>query len=253
METLFIGQQRFDAAVSPSTNSWALNALRDQKVQEGALFTALEQTSGRGQRGNSWESSPGQNLTISIVLHPTWLKPTEQFYLSQLISLAVTATVAAFLPPELEPEIRIKWPNDIFFGNKKIGGILIENIIRDEEIAAAVAGIGLNVNQMVFENAPNALSLQQITGNSVNIETCLSTLCEQIEWRYLKLKTGKIKELKEKYLEKLLGLDNLRTYRINEEDVTAILRGVTDSGLLILELPDGRKRTFDLKELKFVF
>jgi BirA family biotin operon repressor/biotin-[acetyl-CoA-carboxylase] ligase len=252
METLFIGQRRFDVATSPSTNSWALQTIRDQKVQEGTLFTTSDQTAGRGQRGNTWEASPGKNLTISIVLHPSWLEPSEQFYLSQLVSLAVAATVEEILPEKFASEIRVKWPNDIFVGEKKIGGILIENIIREGMLAVSIAGIGLNVNQGIFESAPRAVSLLQVLGYETDTENCLSRVCKQIEWRYLQLKTGKKKELRNEYLEKLFGLNETRTYCVDGESISGILRGVTVSGLLILELPGGHQRTFDFKELKFV-
>ena len=253
METLFIGQQRFDAATSASTNSWALEALRDGKVQEGALFTTKDQTSGRGQRGNSWESSPGKNLTMSLVLYPSWLKPGEQFCLSQVISLAVAGTLEELLPKTFSGAIRIKWPNDIFVGEKKVGGILIENSIREGLITASVAGIGLNLNQPEFATAPQAASLLQIAGKEADLEDCISRLCKQIEWRYLKLKAGKKAELKSEYLEKLFGLDEMRSFQIKEEIVYGSLRGVTEAGLLVLEFADGGQRTFDIKELKFIF
>jgi BirA family biotin operon repressor/biotin-[acetyl-CoA-carboxylase] ligase len=160
METLFIGRQKLELEEVASTNSFALNLIRENKASEGCLISARSQSGGRGQQGNTWESESGKNLTISIVLNPNFLPVGRQFALSQIISLTVAALAEECIGNKAP--VKIKWPNDIYAGDQKIAGILVENVLRDHAITASVLGIGLNVNQEAFLTAPRATSLSII-------------------------------------------------------------------------------------------
>lgn len=146
----------------PSTNS-AMPA----DAPHGYCLMALEQTAGRGQRGNSWEAAPGQNITMSLMLRPEAMRAVEQFRISQAVALAVARTVR-----ELGVDrVTVKWPNDIYVGDMKICGILIENSLAGPMITRSVAGIGLNVNQREFTSpAPNPVSLRQLLGRDLALE-----------------------------------------------------------------------------------
>ena len=145
-----------------STNT-ELARLADEGAPHGTVAIAECQTAGRGQRGNTWESAPGENVTMSVLLHPDGIEPRRQFAISEAVALGVAETLDIYLPAGMRAEV--KWPNDIYVGNRKICGILIENRITSTTIERAIAGIGLNVNQELFvSDAPNPVSLRQLTG-----------------------------------------------------------------------------------------
>ncbi len=145
-----------------STNSEMSRRL--DSLPHGAMLMARRQTAGRGQRGNSWESEPGANVTMSLLLRRLdEIAPARQFVISEAVALAVADTVAAHLPPDVGEQVAVKWPNDIYVGNLKIAGILIECGICGGALTHAIVGIGLNVNQLVFKSdAPNPVSLRAI-------------------------------------------------------------------------------------------
>ena len=147
----------------PSTNTWAKE--HAEELHHADIVLTHDQTAGRGQRGNSWEAEPGMNLTFSLCLEPSSILPSEQFLLSEAVALGVADAVAQALGLDTQQEeITVKWPNDIYAGNRKIAGILIEHSIRGNRIAKSIAGIGLNVNQRLFRSdAPNPVSMHQLT------------------------------------------------------------------------------------------
>ncbi|MDP4187625.1 MAG: biotin--[acetyl-CoA-carboxylase] ligase, partial [Bacteroidota bacterium] len=163
-----------------STNYFAMNLAMKPDTEEFTVVWADEQTSGRGEGNNFWESEAGKNLTFSIILKPCFLKIEQQFFLSKAISLAI----ANFLQP-IAGHISVKWPNDIYWKNKKICGILIENIVEQNIIRNSIAGIGLNINQEKFlSNAPNPVSLKNIMKQDYDLEFCLKEILLQIERFY---------------------------------------------------------------------
>lgn len=146
-------------------------------ARHGLTVAAREQTAGRGQRGNSWEAEPGANLTFSMLLEPRQIEAARQFELSMLIALAV----AEFLDGLGIPDVQVKWPNDIYAGDRKICGILIENTLSGKSLARSIAGIGININQHAFRSdAPNPVSLTQLTGRSYDLEPLLADVAERI-------------------------------------------------------------------------
>jgi BirA family biotin operon repressor/biotin-[acetyl-CoA-carboxylase] ligase len=162
----------------PSTNDKLMELLL-QGCEEGTVVAALKQTSGRGQQGARWESEEGMNLTFSVGLHPTFLPAECMFYLSKAVSLGVVD----YLKKE-KIEAAIKWPNDIYVGDEKIAGMLIEQRISGELISQSAVGIGLNVNQKEFAHAPNATSMLRCDGKERDIASALNELVSCILVRY---------------------------------------------------------------------
>lgn len=144
----------------------------------GTVLAAVEQTAGRGQRGNSWEAEPGKNLTFSMLLRPANIPAHRQFEMSMIVSLAITDVLAENLP---KTDVRIKWPNDIYAGDRKICGILIENSVVGDTVDRAVVGVGINVNQTEFlSDAPNPVSMANILGTPVELQPLLDKVCSRI-------------------------------------------------------------------------
>ena len=161
---------------TPSTNS-ALAAM-GASAPHGYAILCRRQTAGRGQRGNSWESAPGQNVTLSLLLRPHEIDAAAQFTISEAVAIGVADTIAPLLPGH---DVRLKWPNDVYAGDRKICGILIENSLTGRTVDRSIAGIGLNVNQQEFlSDAPNPVSLRQLTGRTYDIEDMARRLCANI-------------------------------------------------------------------------
>ncbi len=157
-----------------STNTWLTANAMD--LADGTAIMARAQTSGRGQRGTSWESAPGKNLTLSLLLNPKGLPAAKSFILSEAVAVAVAETIEMVEP---DVKVSIKWPNDIYVENLKLGGILIENSLRGEEVGHSIIGLGLNVNQEEFlSDAPNPVSLFQITGIEYDVDEIADQMVE---------------------------------------------------------------------------
>lgn len=230
-----------------STNTLALQLCQQTGTSEGTVVITNNQTSGRGQRGNSWEAKPGENLTFSIILKPTFLKASDQFLLNQCISLGLYD----FLTQKLLHNVKIKWPNDMLVENKKVSGILIENIVQRDLIQWSVVGIGLNVNQTEFA-FERAASLQTFSGFALHLEKELHQLLACIEVRYLSLRQGNVELLKKNYNDALLGFQERRTFKVQQEEMEGIIQGVDAVGRLILQTQQENK-VFDIKEIEFVY
>ena len=162
-KTLFVGQNIIYLPTCQSTNDETLQFLADGTAYEGDMVVTDGQTQGRGQRGNQWIAQSGQNLTFSLVLQPTFLLASEQFWLNMAVSLAVYDSLSPFIPAGL----RIKWPNDIYVNDRKMGGILIENALQGYNLAHSVVGIGLNINQTQL-GYPTATSLLRKLGSEAD-------------------------------------------------------------------------------------
>lgn len=251
MKTLFIGQNAIYVKSLASTNSYASDLLRQIELSEGSLIYTFEQEKGRGQRGNSWESEPNKNVTLSLVLHPRFLHPVHQFFLTKITSLAVADLMAEFLNET--HRIHIKWPNDIYVNDRKIAGILIENYLRDNTIQHAVVGVGINVNQESFLKAPQAVSLFSLTHQTLDLMRCIDRFCELFEGRFLQLQSKKWQKLDTDYLHYLYRLNEWNTYRTTQnQQFEGNIRGVSDIGKLQVEVISGEIKEFDLKEIVFV-
>jgi len=244
--TLFMGQQLFFLPVCESTNSEAQQLLIKNEATEGCLVLTAQQTSGRGQRGNSWEAEPGKNITLSVILSPTFLAARHQFLLNMAVSLAVLD----LLRGQGLAQAQVKWPNDLYFEGKKLGGILIENTINSYYLQHSIIGIGLNVNQLQFQFS-TATSLAACVGHMLDVETLVAQLMELLEKRYLELRNGKTDRLKYEYLQALFRYQETHTYIVDNRRVQGQIRGIDDDGRLAVEM-EGLLRYFSFKEIAFV-
>ena len=231
-----------------STNNYANRLLLSKAAEEGTVVLSQFQTKGKGQQGNYWESESGKNLLASYIFQPSWLKATDQFLLSKVVSVAITDLMA-----EENIDTRIKWPNDIYVENKKIAGILIENSITGMYLHASIAGIGLNLNQSVFvSDAPNPVSLKQVTGNDYHIETIAEQLWEKLKIRYNELKTGNPAVINSVYMNRLFRCGQWALYARQSEVFEARITSIGQFGQLQLEHSDGKITEHFFKEVEFV-
>lgn len=233
-----------------STNTYVKELLlAGIELPDVTVVEADFQTGGRGQQGNSWESERGKNLTFSFVCHPTFLPATNQFILSQAIAVAVQRTLS-----EYTDGISIKWPNDIYWNDRKICGTLIECNLMGSTIKDCIIGTGINVNQTEFRSdAPNPVSLAQITGFTFNRQTILDSVVQQFKKLHEELKDGKIEELKSEYMQHLYRREGFYQYQEPKgEPFEAAIEDVETMGHLVLRLRDGSIKKYEFKEIKYI-
>ncbi|MCY1632903.1 biotin--[acetyl-CoA-carboxylase] ligase [Marinifilum sp. D737] len=230
-----------------STNNFALELIKSANPAAGTVVLTLNQTKGRGQQTNSWESESGKNLTISIILRPEFLPIPDQFHISMVISLGVHDYLKEYLD-----DVLVKWPNDIYVGDKKIAGILIEHSIMGSVLSTSVCGIGLNINQRKFvSDAPNPISLSNCTNQEYDLETELSNLLGKIENRYFQLEDGDKKQLEKDYLDTLYWMNEPHTYKDKNGVFKGKIVGITEWGQLRI-VAEGKERIYNFKEVSFV-
>ena len=235
-------------AETESTNNYIKELNRAQRLTDGTLVYSDFQTTGRGQRGNSWESEAGKNLLFSIIVHPTHILPVEHFIISQVTALAVVQSLDEYIS-----DVEIKWPNDIYFKDKKLCGILIENDLQDGTIVNSTIGIGLNVNQLEFKsNAPNPISMAQITGEIVEH----TPLLEAIQSNFMTLYESVLidrERIESLYMERLYRKKGFYKYSDQAgEEFDARIRGVEKDGLFVLELRNREIKKFAFKEINYI-
>ena len=249
-DSLFLGSKVVRLTEVDSTNVYAASLIKNSPkiITDGMVIYTDNQTNGKGQRGSIWETTPNKNLTFSIVLKPNLLV-NEQFLLSKICVLGILD----FLTDLGIKNTSIKWPNDIYVGNQKIAGMLLENTLKNSNIEFCIAGIGININQTDFnEHLQQATSLQLITNKSYELSQLLSQLLFFIEKRYLQLKTGKLQQINNDYLNHLLGYNTERTYLVNNQKVLGVISGVASSGKLQV-IHKNNLHEYDMKEIGFVF
>lgn len=252
METLFTGRHIITLSEVASTNTYAMQLLKEKDLTEGTLIWAEHQTGGRGQMGNVWEAEKGKNLTFSLVMHPVFLPAKRQFYLSKITALAVLGTLTEFLPAS-QYDIEIKWPNDVLVKGQKIAGILIENLVADAHLQNSVVGVGLNVNQESFGNyARKATSLFALLHKTIEPALILERFCKQFEALYLGLRQGRSSHIDKQYLLNLYRYEKEATYRAGGETFEATICGVSDEGLLQVRAAGNELRAFNFKEIEFL-
>jgi BirA family biotin operon repressor/biotin-[acetyl-CoA-carboxylase] ligase len=246
---LFVGQNLITIQHADSTNNLLKDLTSKSKpVPEGTVIMAETQYAGRGQQQNRWHSEPGKNLTFSLLLKPSFLPVSLQFDLTRAVSLGIIDALA----PLLVENLKIKWPNDIYYGDKKLGGILIENALQGSRIKNSVIGIGLNINQEIFPlEVPNAISLKQILQRDYDLNSILSEICKNIEAAYLSLRSGRYEAVRNAYRENLFRLNEEKNYRSAGQIFEGRITGVTDEGLLLVNV-DGSEKKYNLKEIEFL-
>jgi len=232
-----------------STNEYLM---READLLEAPVLVAAKcQTAGHGQRGNSWESAPGENLTFSILVRPVAFSPMLQFHISEAVALAVVDFLANH-----GIEAKVKWPNDIYVGDRKICGILIRHSIAGDSIAYSVLGVGINVNQTEFlSDAPNPVSMAMVSGEKYPVENLYEEIGECIESRLQKAWTATSREsLHQEFMNTLWrGDGNFHPFidTATGESFTAAIHSISPQGPITLRLPDDTHRTYSFKELSF--
>lgn len=231
-----------------STNNYASHLILSNAAEEGTVVLTQFQKNGRGQLGNGWESEAGKNMLATVILYPRFLNAGKQFLLSKIVSLSLVE----FLKNK-SGDVSIKWPNDIYVGNKKIAGILIENSIKGSTLFSSLLGIGLNLNQQKFlSDAPNPISLNQITGEEYNIETVVFEILESIFKWYKKLEAGSFFDIDSAYFAQLFRGGEWEEYSKDGNIFEARIIGIGEFGQLQLENRDGTVDEFMFKEVEFV-
>ena len=232
-----------------STNNYMKSLIKDQQPEEGSVVVADFQTGGRGQMGNGWNAEKGKNLLFSLLIYPDNVLANEQFIISRIASLAVKNTLDQFTD-----DIRIKWPNDIYWKDKKIAGMLIENDIRGRNIVNSVIGIGININQEVFpDELPNPVSLKQITGSEQDRDYILDIFTREFFLLYREFQDGDIRAIEDEYMLDLYRINDYYWFENNDGRFKAKIKEVQPSGHLVLEtLEGGEKRVYAFKEVAFV-
>ncbi|MFT3753020.1 MAG: biotin--[acetyl-CoA-carboxylase] ligase [Paludibacter sp.] len=227
-----------------STNNLIWELLRNNNLPEGFMVYADFQTAGKGQVGNSWESEQGRNLLFSMLLYPQRIPLDQLFLISQLVSLGIKRTLDKYAEG-----IAIKWPNDIYWNDKKICGILIENSLQVNKVRTVV-GIGLNVNQKRFvSNAPNPVSLRQIIGRFISRKVLLSSVVQNILELYNELEVEKIRK---EYSDALYRREGFHPFAAEGEFFEAKIVSVHPDGQLELETESGERKGFYFKEVQFL-
>ena len=246
---LFVGQNLLTLKEVDSTNNYLKTLLSNSTpLIEGSVIMAENQFAGRGQQQNGWYAEPGKNLTFSLLLKPHFLSIADQFDLTRAISLGVYDA----LNPLLGEQLKIKWPNDIYYGDRKLGGMLIENMVQGNQIKNSIVGIGLNINQEKFPDGLNATSLKQILHQDYDLKILLSEICRHIEVYYLNLKAGKISFVRNAYLSRLYWLNELKAFKSQSGHFNGAITGVRDNGLLVVLDDNKKEMEFSLKEIEFL-
>lgn len=221
-----------------STNRWMKENGEDEMV-----VVADYQTAGRGCGQNLWESERGKNLLMSVLVHPKRVSARTQFIITQMVSVALCNT----LEPLIDKPVEIKWPNDIYVGDKKICGVLIENRLEGRRIRDCVIGIGLNVNQTEFlSDAPNPVSIKQLTGHDTDRDELLASFLNKLQH------AADNKRIHLDYMRRLYRQKGLHPFMANGNRFMATIVGVNDEGRLMLQDEQGVPRLFAFKEVTFI-
>lgn len=235
----------------PQTDSTMLQLKRAEyapNANEFVLMATDFQAAGRGQRGTSWEADAGYNLLFGFTFTPKHIKASQQFALSEALALAVRAALSAFAEG-----FTVKWPNDVYWHNHKICGMLLEHSICGAYISNTLTGVGVNVNQPVFHSdAPNPIALQQIIGRSVDRALLLQNIVEAFSQRYQLLLQGNFQMLHAEYMEHLYRRTGIHSYEDGDGPFQASIVDISPLGMLTLRKTDGSEHTYAFKEVKAV-
>lgn len=233
-----------------STNQVLKTMHEEQALPEGYVLQAGFQTLGRGQGNNQWESDKDKNLLFSLLLLPHHLEVKDQFLISQMVSLGIIDVLRSVGDTSEANSFSIKWPNDLYWNHRKIGGILIENSWQGNSIAHSIVGIGLNVNQQQFRSeAPNPISMSQIAGVELDVKPLLFSIVESVVNWYMEDNAECIREC---YLRNMYRREGWWTYRDAQGEFKARIKGINPEGGLILQDSLNQRKTYYFKEVQFV-
>jgi BirA family biotin operon repressor/biotin-[acetyl-CoA-carboxylase] ligase len=233
-----------------STNSHLKMLYTTEPIDDYTAVSSKCQTEGRGQMGAVWESETSKNLTFSVFKEVKDFELEEPFYVSMVVSLALIKTLNSLSVPK----ISVKWPNDILSADKKICGVLIENVMKHGKINGTIIGIGLNVNQTVFENLPKASSLKLISGKYFDLDELMIMIINNLKDYFLLLQDKKFEELKAAYELHLFRKNKPSTFKDAEGLMfSGIIKGVSETGMLKVLLEDNLLKVFDLKQITLLY
>lgn len=231
-----------------STNAYLQRKQSDADIRNWVVSTD-EQTAGKGMGSNGWESEARKNLTFSLALDMSFLPAERQFLLSETVALAMAEMLDTLLPTE---KLKIKWPNDLYFGNRKLAGILINSTIKANMMDISIIGIGLNVNQMQFQDWPtHPISLKQITGKDFELQPLLEQISESIVAEVERLKKNS-PAIEQDYLSRLYRYRTWADYQVGEKTLRLLMTGIDPFGRLMLIDRANKPYCFDIKEIKFL-
>ena len=228
-----------------STNDICAELISKGDIKDGTIVITDYQTRGKGQGGNTWESNNGENLTLSLILDTSFLNLHDQFYLNMMVCLSLSDLIREYV----KIDVSIKWPNDIYFQNSKICGILIQNILKGSSLEYSIIGMGINVNQQKF-NYQSAISLNTITGRWYNLESVLQRLIEILDSYWIQLKEGHFERLRSIYIKQLMWLNEEHTFQ-GPHLFNGKIIDIDKTGRLIVE-SENTLHTYNYKEIKFV-
>ncbi len=233
-----------------STNSYLRMLSSEAELVDYTVVSAKYQTNGRGQMGTIWSSENTKNLTVSVFKDVSKLYLEHPFYISMATSLALIKTLQSFSIPKLS----IKWPNDILSEDKKICGILIENVIKQNSIRASIIGVGLNVNQTKFKGLPKAASLKLLLGSTFNLDEVLYSLIKYLKYYFMLLRKEEFDFIKREYESFLFRKNKPSTFKDDEGLIfSGIIKGISDSGNLQVLIEDNIVKEFDLKDVALLY
>lgn len=234
-----------------STNTYLFDLISQKHCEEGILIKTDNQTKGKGLGTNKWESEVGKNLNFSFLLTPEFLKPEQQFAITQIVSVSILNACRKQL--NNEENLTIKWPNDIYSGDKKLAGVLVQNVIKGNYISNSVIGIGLNVNQQeFFSDAPNPVSLIQIADRSFKLDFVLTEILTEIKQNYEKLRLSQdYSWLETKYLGNLYRFNQAHFFTDKSGKFEGKIIGIDNYGQLKILKTDEQTVLFGYKEVEF--
>lgn len=232
-----------------STNLYVGQLLPKLTSREPVWVRAEEQFAGKGQGANSWISEAGLNLTGTLVIFPDKFEAVDQFVLSESFALAVAAFLELFIDG-----IKIKWPNDLYAGDKKIGGILIETAILGKFIDHAIMGVGININQEIFPGEiPNPASISMLTGMKYDLVEMEDLLLESFRNQYSWIESGRFDLMNDQYINKLYRFGEMSLFKTGDQVFKGRITGVNEFGHLLLQTESGTTQTFAYQEVEYLF
>lgn len=248
---------RMNLSTVDSTNSFVRAMLQKDGAGYGmtmnsksgfTLVVADDQTRGRGQQGNAWETEKGKNLTFSLLCHPDFILASQQFLLSQCMAVAIQQTLSQYVEG-----VEVKWPNDIYINKDKISGTLIECDLQGKHISNCIIGVGININQTVFRSdAPNPTSLRLLTGKEHDREEILSSLLHHFQHLYALLQEGQEDTVRQLYMRHLYRREGFHRYSDVRGEFMAEIAEVEPTGHLRLRFENGNVVRYELKEVRFL-
>ena len=248
LQSSYIGRPHSFFDVIDSTNSYSLELLSKSNPIEGTAISAGYQVNGRGQIGRKWEGEQDKNLYTSIILKPSFIPANDHFCLNQAVALAVSSLIDDYI----SIKSKIKWPNDIYVENRKICGILIQNILSGANIQFSVIGIGININQEEFHpDIPNPTSFYMENNSYVDIVEVRNSLFYYVEYWYEMLKEDKNIEINSHYHKKMYRIGQITSFKYENSYIRGTIEGVDEKGKLKLK-KENETIAYNLNEIKML-